>query len=364
MSEMQTHAPDRFFGEYMEKELQGFSRNIASIQWLAVILVLLFYFFPTRPVENHDSFLLNMVCYALFIITFRYSNIFPNKGSKLQLTFETLTMIVFITSVIWQTGKIESPLINLYLLAIILAAITLGKLVTILMTAFVASCYMLLFYHADSFVLASPSTITELMVFFSPAFFVVYITCLLISDAHNAREKIADLWGTDALTGLYNIRAFNLLLEKVVAASVRNSKPFSVIMLDVDNFKHVNDQHGHSTGSNLLRNIARSISTCIRITDSLARYGGDEFVILCPNSNKKDAENIAERIRQVVSETYTESIKGRVHVTISIGIANYPDCAELPQDVLERADFALYRSKEKGRNKVTYYQKPLVVAVA
>ena len=130
-------------------------------------------------------------------------------------------------------------------------------------------------------------------------------------------------------------------------------------MLDVDSLKGINDHHGHIAGSQLLQAVANAINTSIRAADAVARYGGDEFVVLLTNTSAAEARIAAGRIRTTVNNTSFDHNGKRIHTTVSIGIASFPEGVRHAEEVLEKADRALYNSKRSGRNRVSYYDSKL-----
>jgi diguanylate cyclase (GGDEF)-like protein len=353
---MQRPARHQITSTYEEEELKGFSRSMAELHWLLLILTLLYFFIPIRPIDNPDGFILTMVSYSGFVLVFRYFN-FHARESRLKLAVETWAMIGFITIALWYTGKVDSPLLNLYLLVIIACAITLGKIMTLLEVALIACCYLYMGYSNYSDALFAPQTFTTLMAKFSPFLLVAYVTSMLAADILHAKKRITLLSQTDDLTGLLNMRAFNLVLEKEIARVSRHTQPFTVIMIDVDGLKIVNDRHGHSTGNRLIKLIAQSIKDCIRTSDLLARYGGDEFVILMSHTGTEQARIAAERIRAAIHNLSFDMKGTRISSTVSVGIASFPESVEEASEVLDKADLALYRSKQGGRDRVTYYDR-------
>ena len=341
---------------YEKEELKGFSRSMAELHWLLLILVILYFFIPIQPVDNTDGLVLAMVSYSGFVLLFRYLN-FHARETRLKLAVETWAMISFITIVLWYTGMVDSPLLNLYLLVIIACAITLGKIMTLLEVALIASCYLYMGHITYADALFAPQTFTTLMAKFSPFLLVAYVTSMLAADILQAKKRITLLSQTDDLTGLLNMRAFNLVLEKEIAQVMRHAQPFTIIMVDIDDLKGTNDQHGHTTGSRLIKTIAQSIKDCVRTSDVLARYGGDEFVIMMSHTSTGHARTAAERIRAAINNTSFDMNGVRISSTVSIGIASFPECVEDAADVLDKADIALYKSKQGGRNRVTYYDK-------
>lgn len=343
---------------YDREELKGFTRSMAELQWLLLILAILYFFIPTRPITDSDSLIISMVSYAAFVMLFRYMN-FHTRESRWKLAIETWAMITFITIVLMHTGMAESPLLNLYLLVIIACAITLGKIMTLLEVMLIACCYLYLGYLSHSVGLFAPETFTMLMAKFSPFLLVAYVTSMLASDILHAKQRITLLSQTDDLTGLLNMRAFNNIMEKEIARVTRYTHPFTVVMIDVDNLKSINDQYGHTTGSRLITTIAQSIKDSVRTTDVLARYGGDEFVVLMTHTSTEQARMAAERIRTAIHNTSFDMKSNRISTTVSVGIASFPDGVTDAAEVLDKADIALYKSKQSGRDRVTYYDQDL-----
>ncbi len=170
-------------------------------------------------------------------------------------------------------------------------------------------------------------------------------------------EEISRLAITDELTGLYNIRHLKRVLGEEVKRSIRYSRPLSFIMLDIDWFKIYNDQHGHPRGDEVLRILSGLLQQNTRDVDTVFRYGGEEFSVIIPEVGKQEAHAMAERIRRVIQEhvfPYEDDQPGG-NLTVSMGVANLPDDAEEGDDLVEKADEALYRAKQTGRNRVCTY---------
>jgi diguanylate cyclase (GGDEF)-like protein len=157
---------------------------------------------------------------------------------------------------------------------------------------------------------------------------------------------------TDPLTGLLNRRSFLDLSGKEEARARRHGNPFAVLMLDIDHFKKINDNHGHPVGDLAIKALAAACGKVLRPHDILARYGGEEFVLTLPHTPPEGARIVAERIRTAVELITVPSETGEVRFTVSIGVATY-DGGEPFDQVVERADKALYVSKQGGRNRVT-----------
>ena len=158
---------------------------------------------------------------------------------------------------------------------------------------------------------------------------------------------------TDKNTGAYNNAYFLHYLKNELKRADRQNYPVSLLMLDIDDFKLVNDRHGHLAGDKVLREIAAKLDQSIREIDVLARFGGDEFAIFLPFTQKENAAGIAERIRLAI-ENFAVAVNDQASLTlsISIGVAGYAPGVDTAQDVVQKADKALYTAKFTGKNKV------------
>ncbi len=333
-------------------ELKGFSRSIAELEWLLIILVLLYFVTPAMVAESRPQVVVGMIFYTAFFMTFRYVNYFRQE-TRWKLALETWAMIAFITLVLWYTGKIFSPLLNLYLLVIITAGLTLGKLMTLLELALIAACYLYMGYPVYADQLYSLATFSDLMAKFTPFLLVAYLTTMLSADLHYAKRMFKRLSETDEMTGLQNRRGFKAILEREASISERYARPYSVLMIDADNLKQVNDKFGHESGDRLIKMVCNTIKDCTRTADVLARHGGDEFIALLPETNCEQAREMGERARVAVANASLSIQHERVSCTVSIGIASFPEDGENAQALLDKADNALYQSKFHGGNRVT-----------
>ncbi|MBF0500893.1 MAG: diguanylate cyclase [Candidatus Riflebacteria bacterium] len=160
---------------------------------------------------------------------------------------------------------------------------------------------------------------------------------------------------TDSITKLYIHRYFQLRLDEEVKRSRRYNSTLTLLMCDIDNFKHINDNYGHQQGDTILKEISMILRKNIRSTDIAARYGGEEFVIILPETTQSDAKIVAERIRRDVAKFEFPSLvadHAPIHTTISIGVAGFPLNANDKDELIRKADSSMYKAKDSGRNKV------------
>ncbi len=168
----------------------------------------------------------------------------------------------------------------------------------------------------------------------------------------NYFEEIYRLTIIDALTEIYNKRAFLEALEKEFNRSKRYNRPLSIVMFDIDHFKNVNDTYGHLTGDYVLKHLSRIIKNSIRKEEFFARYGGEEFMIIMPESNLKSAIKLAEKIRILIQNTKFHFVGKIIPITISLGVAESNFDINEPFELLSIVDKKLYEAKANGRNCV------------
>jgi len=190
-------------------------------------------------------------------------------------------------------------------------------------------------------------------------------TLALVSEnlltREQANEGLLRFAFTDYLTGLRTRGYFEQQLDLEVKRSDRRGEQFSMLMVDIDHFKALNDNHGHQVGDSVLRQVTSLLVKDMREVDTVARYGGEEFVIILPEATEQEAVSVAQRVRKSVqnADFQIEGTNGHNKLTISIGIAVYGRDAECRQKLIECADAALYAAKSRGRNQVLTYSQLL-----
>jgi len=336
--------------------LNGFSRTLAEIEWLLLVLVL-FYLVVGQVSDDIKPMLIMASClYGALVIFFQYLNFFK-EAKEWKIAFQTWVMIIFISWVIWYTGKLHSPLFNLYLLPVIASAITLGKLVTLLEVGLICAIFLYLKYDAceateNLFSLVDTSNLSML---FFPMVLVAYISTMLAADIQMGFNRLKVISEIDDLTKLFNHRTFKHLSEKMIHHAERRILPVSVLMIDADNLKKVNDRFGHEAGNLLLTNIAQCLTSALRGGDIAARYGGDEFVILLPDCDQDNAILVANRIIDEFKATQIRYQGETIELSASIGVACFPEQGQTIDALLSKADKAMYAGKRQGNNLVTLY---------
>lgn len=179
----------------------------------------------------------------------------------------------------------------------------------------------------------------------------------LQDELKRTNKILENLAITDGLTGVFNHRHFYNKLNEEFERAKRYNSHLSLIMLDLDFFKKVNDKYGHVVGDSVLVEMTQIVMSNIRKNDIFARYGGEEFVLLLPHTNKIGAMQEAERIRKSIESHHFANIEKRGEITLSMGVVTYPDkFINNPEDMVKFADAALYEAKRKGRNRSIFYE--------
>ena len=344
-------ALNRLFREDVSpEELRGFARTVAEIEWLLLILVLVHQLVLAADYEHRGAVSMAMFFFAAFVLTFHYINFYSSEKPA-KLLIETLVMTAFITWVLYYTGRLDSPLLNLYLLVIVTSALALGRHATLILIVIIGGCYVLLGYHGQAQILFPYSFAARIGTELAPLVLVAYITTMLSADIRRALVQIKSLSETDDLTGVLNRRAVTAVASRMFKQAARYGRPFGVLMIDSDSLKVVNDTYGHEVGNELLKLTVHCVQDELREADIIARYGGDEYLVLLPETPCSGAAGVARRVRDRIQSTPLHHDGKTIPVTASIGVACFPDHGSDFESVLKKADDAMYASKKKGKNR-------------
>jgi len=324
-------------------------RSTRSIEILCLALAALVLIW-SRALSNDVWPVLGLLtAFALAIVAFRARRFFPGRTYPKLLT-ESWSMVIFVTGVLWFSGRAESPLLNLYLLPIILSALTLGRLVTLLQVAVIAICHLLLAAATPGLEVISLAYASQAVGQLAPFLLVAYLTTTLSADITEARERIENLAQTDSLTGLYNPRMFNEVWQRAHAAAERGRSVYALLMIDMDKLKEINDAFGHEAGNSAITLVAQCLQRSIRSTDHAARFGGDEFAVLLPGATPEVAEVVIKRVRHNVYKTTLDLRSRMIRCSVSIGVVNYPKDSRDTRELLSLVEGKMYRDKELRRS--------------
>ncbi len=333
----------------LQQRFKGYDRIMGSISWLLIALVALD--IKLKPTGHSSLLFLAILCVFLFLYNMnaRYG-LFCNRHSQFKTFVDLMVFLAFIIGVCWFTGRVTSPFISLIYLILMATALTQGRRITYLMAGLAVSSYILL-ASVDLREFYSLARILELF----PYMLIAHLGAMLAGETENARRAVEQLSLTDEVTGMHNMRNFFLLSDIQEKLARRHGRGFAICMLDADNLKAINDEHGHLAGTELIRQVAATIRRTIRCSDICARYGGDEFVIMFNETGKEEVAPTVARILSTMAGTPFPFGSEYLTTTISAGLAEYPGDGPDVKSVMARADTAMYASKRTGKNRLTLY---------
>jgi diguanylate cyclase (GGDEF)-like protein len=335
--------------EIEQAQLRGFARSFSEVEWLLLILVTL-YLFVTRPDAARSVIVVSiLVAFAGFIVLFRFSKLLADRAAA-KIAVEILGMVAFLTAVLVVLGSERAALTNLYLLPIITAALGLGRRATVLVLVLITSCYLLITAYDLGYDALNAAFATAVASVLGPFVLVAFLTILLAENIHTAKARIRELSDRDELTELYNVRAFSRLAERHAELARRSGGAYALLLLDINGLKSINDKYGHDGGSRAIKLVADALLRLTSSRDLVARYGGDEFAVLLADADRTIAEEVAQRIRNVVFATTLEADSRIVRVQVSVGAGCMPGDGNTLQQLLAAAGESLAQDKQ-GREK-------------
>jgi diguanylate cyclase (GGDEF)-like protein len=358
----------------------GKNRWLTRVRWIYTLFILVFfvvynYFTGSQSITPWNLGMivgLSLLGNVIFILAMKRGLKFPSEKndqrlytmlSVVQLDFDLMVLFLLV----FFSGGFRSPMRVLFIFYVVIATFLIHYKKALRNTVTANVLVVVLFLSEEGLVI-SFAKLATLIAFNIVLIFAFFISAYLSQNLRQNEEKIQhllkrtrELSVTDGLTGLYNQTHFFLLLKLQFEKAKRYHSPFSLIIFDVDNFKNYNDINGHLKGSEALQHVAELMRGVFRSSDILAKYGGDEFVIILPNSDKVGSFLAADRMREVMEEETFDGGETQPmgKVTISLGISAYPEHGQTMEELLDRADKALYFAKETGRNKCVIYSEDL-----
>ena len=328
----------------------GYDRIMGNLFWLLIALVALN--IRLMPKDHSGVYFLGAFCLLLFLynINARYG-LFSKKYSAFKIFVDLMVFMAFIVAVCWYTGRVTSPFISLIYLILMATSLTQGKRVTYFMAVLAIVSYIFL---ASQNYAEIGDWVTNLLELF-PFMLIAHLGAMLAGETESARREVERLSLTDEITGINNMRNFFLLAESQERIATRYKRPFSICMIDADDLKKTNDQHGHLAGTELIRRMGDMISSNVRTSDICARYGGDEFVIMFTETGKRDVIAVVDRIICRMAAASFDFKGKKISTTLSAGIAGYPEDGADVRSIMARADEAMYASKRSGKNRATLF---------
>lgn len=306
----------------------------------------------------------------IFILALKRGIKYPREKTDLALYTSMASQqldfdLVVLSMLVFFTKGFNSPLLVLFIFYIMVATFLIHHKKAFKNTI-TAMILVVVISFSDEGLLFSSERLATMVAFNVILLFTYFISAYLSRNMRENEKKLRDLLQksqemsvTDGLTNLYNQAYFFLLFRLELEKARRYHTPFSLIIFDVDRFKSYNDNMGHLKGSEVLQRIGEMMKLAFRASDLLAKYGGDEFVVILPNSDKVGTFLAADRLREMVENEPFEGkhLQPGGKVTLSMGIATYPEHGDTMEKILGNADKALYFAKKSGRNRTVIYSE-------
>ena len=322
------------------------ARALLWLQLLTLAAGALHFLFAPNAVE--EPVVAAAALAALGVSTLMVRALYP-PGARRHIA-DLCALIVCITLVAAATGAVRSALLPLYLIPLTSSALAFGRWwLVLLLAAIVAGCVFGLGQMTPGVNIGSPEFGVQLVSALAPGAAVALILAGLIEQMRSAAQRIRDLASTDSLTGLLNLRAFEEVLQQEHRKAERFGRPYTLLIIDIDNLAQVNELLGHDAGSQILGAVASAISRSIRNSDVAARLGGDEFVVLLVEADGATGASIAQRIRNHVYAGTVSVANRMVRANVSVGVANFPDDHLYPKELMILADQRMQQDRELRR---------------
>jgi diguanylate cyclase (GGDEF)-like protein len=295
-----------------------------------------------------DQIILLLVVAALIVLTVH--DLLPSQAIRTaKLGIEGTLAIGLATVLVLLTGRQSSPFFLAFPLVVVGAALVVRPAATLVLAGIASLVYVLaiaLQPDAD----LGPLMVSTVSVQVLSLVLLAYVAMVIARMQRRSRDAAIRMSTIDALTGLYNRPFLFSAIEAEIARSSRTSRSFCLLMMDLDELKAINDRHGHFVGDRALRAVADVIRFGLRRIDVPARYGGDEFVVLLPETDPTGGYVLGEKIRQSVADLVVPGTE--VRTSMSVGMVSYPDDGRTADELMISADRAMYASKRLGKNRV------------
>jgi diguanylate cyclase (GGDEF)-like protein len=289
-----------------------------------------------------------------FMVLLVHDIVPPGALGTDKFVLEGCVAITLVTLIVIMTGQEISPFFFAFPLIVAGAALVVTPAVTVVLAALASIDYVIAVTF-DRSVEFAPRLFPNVAINIIAMLLLAFIMSYIAREQRRSRQAAIRLSTVDSLTGLSNRAFFFAAVEREIQRSSRTGRRFGLLMMDLDGLKAINDRFGHFHGDQVLRSVAQVIKTGVRRIDTAARYGGDEFVVLLPETEPTGAYILAEKIRQGVEELGVAGPAMEIHTSLSIGAVSYPDDGLTPDDLLISADRAMYVSKRQGKNRVVGY---------
>ena len=348
--------PDNGLDDILHGSFAGdsYNRAVRWLTWSFILAVVLIVSVSQlwRPVE--PQIFATLILAGVFVLVIQ--EMMPSESLRTaRVIIEGSAAILFLTMLVALTGHSDSPFFFLYLILVGGAALIAAPAVTIVLTIETVLAYVVAAFSIPVDGGNFPEAMARVGINLTALVLLASSGLVVARVQRRTREAAIRLSTVDSLTGLFSRGFLFNAVDREIKRSRRFHRGFCLLMMDLDGLKSINDRHGHFVGDHALRAVAQVILENLRAVDTAARYGGDEFVALLPETDPNGAYVLAEKIRQVTCELGMEANGERIVTSVSIGVVSSPGDGQTADELVIAADEAMYESKRMGKNLVMGY---------
>ncbi len=330
---------------------ETYDRVVRIVSWIFVLVTTAIVATTGLWPATEPAILVLLAFTGLFIVVI-HDLLPPDTLGPAKFVVEGSVAITVATLLVALTGGVASPFFFAFPLIVGGAALVVSPPITAGLTAAAAIGYVLAVIAGTSGSLG-PSAVAVVGVNLTALILLSYVAMVIARAQRRTRDAAIRLSTVDSLTGLFNRSFFFAAIDREIARSARSGRGFCLLMMDLDELKNINDRLGHFYGDRVLRGVGEVITRGVRQIDTAARYGGDEFVVLLPETDPTGGFVLAEKIRLGVNSMAVELPGTEQRASMSIGVVSFPDDGRTADELIISADGAMYRSKRAGKDRVT-----------
>ena len=331
---------------------QTYDRVVRIVAWVFLLTTTAIVAVTGLWPETEPAILVLLAFSGLFVVVI-HDLLPPEALGPAKFVVEGSVAITVATLLVALTGGVASPFFFAFPLIVGGAALVVAPPITVALTAAATVGYVLAVLAGSAPGSLGPATAATVGVNLTALILLAYVAMVIARAQRRSRDAAIRLSTVDSLTGLFNRTFFFAAIEREIARSARSGRGFCLLMMDLDELKAINDRLGHFHGDRVLRGVGEVITQGVRQIDTAARYGGDEFVVLLPETDPTGAFVLAEKIRLGVRAMAIDLPGGAPHPSLSVGVVNYPDDGRSADELIISADGAMYASKRAGKDRVT-----------
>jgi diguanylate cyclase (GGDEF)-like protein len=332
----------------VEVSTWAYDRVVRIVSWLFILAATTIVALTGLWPEAQPAIFVLLAIAGLFVLVI-HDLLPPATLGPAKFVVEGSVGITLAMLLVLLTGRESSPFFFVFPLIVGGAALVVSGRVTLVTVGVAIFGYLVAVFAGPDASLDS-TTFATVAVNLTAIVLLAYVAMVIAREQRRARDAAIRLSTIDPLTGLFNRTFFFAAIDREIARSARSGRGFCLLMMDLDELKSINDRYGHFEGDRILRGVGEVIRDGVRRIDIAARYGGDEFVALLPETDPTGAYVLAEKIRIGVSELALSGSEART--TLSVGVVAYPQDGQTPDELMITADRAMYSSKRLGKNRV------------